>query len=308
MQAHSTQAGASEQLSRIEAYLAVDPDNTDLLAQAIDLGLASGELARAQGHAAAALARYPDDIFFQYRHGHVLSAQQQWAAAAAVFAALLLRNADVNIAASLATCQAWLGQYQAIVDTLTPYRDAPELPAAAATALLRALHHLGRIDEASALVDAEVARLAGDAHFLGAASLLRLDQDRSADAAAFSEAALALGARSTEALVVSATLALFDSDTSIAVARFNQVLSANPNEGRSWSGLGMASLLKRDLGAAAEQLEQAVRLMPTHIGSWHTLGWCRIFGGELDKARAAFAQALALDRNFGETHGGLAVV
>jgi Flp pilus assembly protein TadD len=48
--------------------------------------------------------------------------------------------------------------------------------------------------------------------------------------------------------------------------------------------------------------------MPSHIGTWHLLGWSRILGRELDGARSAFDTALGLDRNFGESHGGMAVV
>ena len=86
------------------------------------------------------------------------------------------------------------------------------------------------------------------------------------------------------------------------------MLAKKPDEGRSWSGLGMASLLQRDLAGAAVQLEQAVKFMPKHIGTWHALGWCRLFAGDQNGAAQAFETALGLDRNFGESHGGMAVV
>jgi Tfp pilus assembly protein PilF len=48
--------------------------------------------------------------------------------------------------------------------------------------------------------------------------------------------------------------------------------------------------------------------MPDHIGTWHGLGWTALFLHDLAGAQAAFQHALELDRNFGESHGGMAVV
>ena len=48
--------------------------------------------------------------------------------------------------------------------------------------------------------------------------------------------------------------------------------------------------------------------MPDHIGTWHGLAWLQILSGDLLAAEASFGKALAIDRNFGDTHGGLAVV
>jgi Flp pilus assembly protein TadD len=48
--------------------------------------------------------------------------------------------------------------------------------------------------------------------------------------------------------------------------------------------------------------------MPTHLGSWHALAWMHLLDQELDAAQDAFNQALAMDRNFGDTHGGLAIL
>ena len=64
---------------------------------------------------------------------------------------------------------------------------------------------------------------------------------------------MAHGAAPIEAMVVGATVALAHTDPDLAIARFGEVLERYPREGRSWSGLGMASLLKHDLPAAAVQ-------------------------------------------------------
>jgi tetratricopeptide (TPR) repeat protein len=284
---HTTQQDLVSQLQRTEGYLAIDPDNTDLLAAAIDLSLATADIARAQRHAAAACARYPGDPYFDYRRGHVLVALQQWSEAAALFATLLADHRDVNLAYSLANCQLQLGRFQVAATTLAPYSHDSALPPEAATLLVRALHFLGQFDEADGLIAAHRPRLAADAGFLAAASLLYLDAGKLALAQELSEQAIASGPRPIEALVVHATLALAHTDAGAAIDGFNEV---------------------HDLGGAKVQLEQAVKFMPGHIGSWHALGWCRLLQHDLDGAHGAFAQALALDRNFGESHGALAVV
>ncbi len=48
--------------------------------------------------------------------------------------------------------------------------------------------------------------------------------------------------------------------------------------------------------------------MPEHIGSWHVLAWIQLLQGELVAAERAFERSMTLDRNFSETHGGLAVI
>jgi len=48
--------------------------------------------------------------------------------------------------------------------------------------------------------------------------------------------------------------------------------------------------------------------MPDHAGTLVTLGWAKFTGGDPTGAEQAFRRAIAANRNFGEAHGGLAVV
>ena len=72
--------------------------------------------------------------------------------------------------------------------------------------------------------------------------------------------------------------------------------------------MGMIELTELRTEAARHHLELAVTCMPEHIGTWHLLAWVHIMRGDVPSARVAFDRALLLDRNFGETHGGLAVI
>jgi len=108
--------------------------------------------------------------------------------------------------------------------------------------------------------------------------------------------------------VTRGSIALGERDAQGARRDFEHALRANPTDGRSWSGLGLASLLARQFDRAAEELRTALRHMPGHIGTWHALGWCEIVRRDLAAAGECFARALDLDHNFAESHGGLAVV
>lgn len=305
----SNLAEATAQLARTEQYLSSDPGNRNLLAAVIDQQLALGRLQEADEHARAALARYPGDPFFQSRLGNVLTARQHWAEAAAVFEPLLAAHAQIALAYNLAHCYFWRGRYAEAADVLAPYAGAADIWPDAVTLLLRALHHAGRMDEAVALVARHEAACRADATFLSVASVVCMDAGDAAQAQRLSEMALALAGpeQPLEALMVSGSLALARFDTDTAMAHFRQVLARHPQEGRSWAGMGMGSLLANDLAGAQSQLEQAVALLPTHIGTWHLLGWCKLFAGDLAGARQVFEHALSLDRNFGESHGALAV-
>jgi Tfp pilus assembly protein PilF len=72
--------------------------------------------------------------------------------------------------------------------------------------------------------------------------------------------------------------------------------------------MGLTAMFSLNLDRALENLQRAVRHMPEHIGTWHSLAWCQILKRDFAAAQETFDRAMALDRNFGETHGELAVV
>ncbi len=297
-----------QQLERSEAYLAADPGNTDLLARVIDLSLATGAVERADSHVHAALARYPGDAFFRARLGNLHLARQEWDAAGELFEALLASEPHPHLAYNLAVARQMQGLHGDVVAALSTYGESDQLSPGALTVLIRSLQHLRQHDVAIALVGMHESRCAGDPQFLAAAALVYLDEGLLEHAERLSNAALALGQRPLEALVVGGSLALARTDSAAAADCFREALARNATEGRSWLGLGLASLLERDPVVAQGQLENAVTYMPEHIGSWHVLAWCKVFRQELAGAEADFRTALELDRNFGESHGGMAVV
>lgn len=304
----ATSTESAQKLARIEGYLAQDAGNVDLLAMAIDLCLAQGRPEQADRHAQAALALYPNDRFFQYRYGNVLIAQGKLEQAQRVFETLHQASADVDIAHNLAYVYFRQGRFDDARSALLPYVDAPDIGPQAVTLFIRILHHLGQVKPALDMVARHAGAWPEEADFLAAASLLYLDDGQLERAQQFSAAAQAGNARALEAWVVGGTVALGQGAVEAAQAQFEEALKINPADGRTWSGLGLASLLKQDLAQAAIQLERAVEYLPSHIGTLHILGWCKILSQDLPAAETIFRKALTLDRNFGESHGGLAAV
>ncbi|MDB5874629.1 MAG: hypothetical protein JWQ07_4071 [Ramlibacter sp.] len=285
-----------------------DPSNPLLLIDAIDVALEAGDIPSARAHCDTALELFPEDPQVQHRQGNVLLAQGQLAQAQAAFEALLASSPDVNVAYGLAYALSGQGQHQNARAVLQPYVEAGDPPPHVLTLYLRMLHHLREIVPAIALAMLHAGRCSSDADFLAALSLLHLDNGELQEAQRLSLAALSGEKRPLAALAAAGTVALGHNDAAAATALFEEAVSRSPQDGRSWAGLGMASLLKNDLSNAREQLRFAEASMPKHIGTLHALGWCQLMRRELEDAGATFQRALALDRNFADTHGGLAAV
>jgi Flp pilus assembly protein TadD len=299
---------AGDKLAKILSYLAVDPANRHLLAAAIDAYLSLGQNEDAARCARAALTFHPKDPFFRHRYGNVLIAQDKLTEAEQVLIALHAEVADMNIARNLAYIYFRQKKYTEAGDTLLPYIDVPGVSPAIATLLLRCLHHSGKVKQALEIVWRRLDDFSADPEFLAVASLLCLDGGQPEEAKKFSDAAQAEGSHPIEALVTGGTVALGHGDVEAANAQFTKALEINPADGRTWSGLGLASLLKQDIAGAMEQLKYATTCMPQHIGTWHALAWCKIVTRDVDGAEAIYQKVLAMDRNFGESHGGMAVV
>jgi Tfp pilus assembly protein PilF len=73
-------------------------------------------------------------------------------------------------------------------------------------------------------------------------------------------------------------------------------------------GSGLGQLARGDAAAAAARLDGAAQRFGDHLGSWVAAGWAYYIAGDLATSRNRFETALALDDNFAETHGALAVL
>ena len=296
-----------QELTRIEYYLEHEPANPHLLASAIDLHLAAGQTAQARNLADTATSLHPDDVFLRQRLGNVLIAQGELAQAERLFVALHRNSPHPALAYNLGYLCFRQQRYTDAHDWLAPWVMNEEIPGDTIKLYIRVLHHLGELAHAVQFVERHRDGHSNDPDFLSLASLLYLDSGQMDLAEQLNTEALALGSQSLETSVAGGTIALGHGNTDAASRHFAQALRSNPADGRSWSGLGLASMMNRDIPGAITRLESAVTHMPSHIGTHHALGWCRILDQDLSAAETCFRTALSLDRNFGESHGGLAV-
>lgn len=299
-----------DRLSRLLRYQEQDPTNVTLCLDIGFLQLTLQQLGEAKTSALKAIELAPANCQGHALHGFVSLRERGYSTASAMLSkAIELGETSPNTFYGFAYALVNLGKFE---DAESPAAHAAQyskdIPGAPAL-YIRILHHLGKLDEAIAFVEGL------KDHPLphgvsGVMSTLYMDAENLEAARDAANAALIEDPSDADARTTLGLLALQDMDAEKAEKEFNQVLAARKNQGRALLGQGLATLLSGDLERAASIFEAVVTQtsMATHIGSWHTLAWCRILQKDAAAAEQALQHSLELDRNFAETHGGLAVV
>lgn len=301
---------ALARLARLAAYLERDPENLSLRADIFDTALSAGAFDEAQRQVVWALTRNPAD--FAWRHKLVLldMARGEWDEARALLGSLEAEGLGGPVVrynlAYVDFAQGRVADAEAKLGPLVA-EAVEQVPESLAT-LVSCQHLRGAPDEAIATFARHAARVPVSPAALGAASLAAIDADAGASAAAWAEQALRADAHQVEARVAKATLLLGARDAAGALSLLSEVLARKPGDGRVLSTVALAQMLAGQLQAARPLFQRAIEAMPTHIGTWLGYGWCLFFMKDNAGARAAFERALALDENFGESHGAIAVV
>lgn len=325
-------------LDRLEGYLKADPGNSQLLAEAFDLSLQCRQWDRAAFHLGHGQALQADALSWRLKEGDLLLAQELYLQATA--ALQVLQNVDqappeftAVVLHNLAYIEFKQGRYTECVSGLADYMEnftgaALALPEGAGGAAgaslpwqllqqlwLRSLHRTAELHRACNWArEAEKAQ-GLDAGAAAIASLIAIDAGDSASAQRWAGMALQHsqlqkppGLLPAEVFVTQSTLALGARKADDAIAWADQALQLNHSDGRAWSGRAFAFLLKGDLKRARQDFVRALQGMPGHIGTWHGQGWAELLDHDLEAAQASFSTALEMDRNFAESHGGMAVV
>jgi tetratricopeptide (TPR) repeat protein len=191
------------------------------------------------------------------------------------------------------------GQYQKVADLANQPKLIPETKVIVA----RVLQRQDAFEKAANLI-ADTKSAEG----LGLLSLLRLDLGQFDEAFATSQQALSLKADQVDALQTKASLLVGEQNMVRGGKIIRQVLKLKPNSGRMLALQGEVEFFSLQIPPAIKSLEKTLKLMPDHIGSLHFLGWCYCMAGEFDVAVMTFKKALALDANFAESQGALAVI
>jgi len=290
-------------LARYLTFLEHDPANPALLADATE---------------AAVDARRPDqalDLLDRLAEAHVvlpahtnlrgmaLLQKGDVAGAADMFSALLAAgHDDPGLRFNLAWSKAVLNEHASALEllddaTLAISPKAPPLR-------IQALHHLGRLDEALAEGERLLVLFPDNTALAGALSVVATDAGDMPRAAAFA----AHGGNSSDALTTLGLIALSGEEPDKAIALFDRALGERSDHPRAWLGRGLVRLRQGEVAAATHDLETAATQFGAHIGSWLAAGWGWFTQGNMLAARRCFETALALDENFAESHGSLAVL
>lgn len=298
-----------EKLNNFNAYLADDPKNLNLLAEIIDLNMYLKNYREAKEKIKDGLAIEKDNPYFKLRLSTALIAEANFEDSVAITAELINNGfADPAIKFNHGYALALNGQYDEAKEfLLSLYRDQHQFQFLTAT-LIRTLHHLGEIDEAIEIAKSHLENHPEDDSVIGMLSLLYFDNDDFSNAQAAADNALKLAPNNVDALISAAGSYIGDEKIDEASEVLNRALMLEPNNGRILAKIGLIDMLNQDLNAAEINMQKALKAMPEHIGSWHVLGWIQILQQKIINAEVTFNHALSLDRSFGESHGGLAVI
>jgi len=293
----------SPRLVRLLNYVASDPDNHALLADAAAAAYAERDYASVD----SLLDRYrapsplPSDL--ENIKGLSALARGDFQAAAASFDAVRAAVGDTPASRlNLAWAKSGLRAYEdalALLDdeALDQSPEAPMLK-------IHVLHHLGRYEEALACGSQLAARFPQNELLMGALATLAMDAGDVDLAVSYAQRA----GNSAEGRTTLGLLALADHRTDQAQALFDAAITEQPANPRAWMGKGLSLLATGSTSDAVAAIDQAASLFENHIGSWIAAGWAHFVAGDLAGARAHFDRAMAIDPNFSECHGALAVL
>jgi tetratricopeptide (TPR) repeat protein len=269
---------SNSRLERLGSFLQVDPDNVQLLRDYANEALRAREF--------EACVRAIDKL-------HALNAMTE------------------QEALLLAACRFYERDFEAALQAL------PELPpthpsAADACALrVRLLHHLERLDEALALANEfRASQPVPPVPVIRAMLAVLMDLSRMDDAEVLARSLLqgSPDAGFYEVCEPLAAAALDRDDFETARQWTDRALAVRQDDGRVWLLQGLAQLRAGATAQAEAAFQRACELMPTHPGSSLALGWTFLATRDLDRAEAAFNNAVQASPSFAEAHGSLAVV
>jgi tetratricopeptide (TPR) repeat protein len=293
------QGVSDERLKRLLSYLAADPNNGGLRRDAAEQALNSGapQIARQLLEPCAGLEDRELNLL-----GIAQMQEKKFGEAAGTFQKLVDQGIeDPAVRFNLAWSLAMEKNFREALDLLSP--EVTEVLPQAAMLEVQLLHELGEFDQAAEAARRHISAFPDHQGLAAAVSVLALDIE-DLDLAR-SSAKKAAG--HPDAMATLGTLALGEQQVDEALALFDDALKVNQQIPRAWVGRGLARMLAKDGGAALD-IDRGAEIFGDHIGSWIAAGWAHLIAGDGLLARARFERALAIDENFAESHGSLAVV
>lgn len=295
-------------LNRLLAYLEHDSGNLALRKDAVREACDAGQWETARRLIDAGLEAHPDEAGLLALSGFAHLQAQRYDDAEQTLSTALARGVSApEVRYNLAFARFMQRRYSDALELLADPLMSQALPLAL---LLRArcLHHLQRPEEAIADCREHLIAAPSDADTYGLLGLLLQEQQRNEEAKLHIDIALQQNPKQLEAMLARACLQSDQQEYDAARLSFDKLLQAYPECGRGWLGQALIKLSHLQFEEAKHDIERAAMYLPEHLGTCHVLAWVQLMRGDVAAAQQAFDRAMALDRNFGETHGGLAVI
>jgi tetratricopeptide (TPR) repeat protein len=303
LSSHDLPEGDPSRLDRLLGFLATDPKNLNLLADAANTALDESNLTAAESLIDRYSTLEPLTPSLINTAGIVALRQNRLTDAEKNFLALRADgHDDPGVRFNLAWIYARQLRHQDVLALLDD--EVLGLAPRAAALKVQALHHLGLIDEALEAGKAMIDRFPNNGHLLGALSCAAMDADDLALARQYADQAKG----GADALTTLGLIALNDDDPARSLALFDQALFEHPDAPRAWLGRGLGLIATGQVPESIAALKRGAEIFGDHLGSWIAVGWTQFIAKDLKAARATFEHALSLDNNFAESHGALAVL
>ncbi|MFD2645469.1 tetratricopeptide repeat protein [Pseudomonas japonica] len=303
-----TPAPQHDRLVRLLGFLSHDPTNPALLADALNLAIETGDLSNGKRLLDHLEQHHVDTPQLCALALHLALQAHDFGTAAAYGDKAV--NAGIEHPAVIynaAFAHFYSGDYVGTADLFARHAG-PQDSSAALLLHARALHHQELTEEAEPLVEQALQQEPDSNEARGLLALLRYENDDLDGALRLARDVLVDAPDQLDALIACASAHFEQRDIAGSRSAWQHTVQAHPQCGRAWSGLGQLEFNELQFDQALQHLRQAVEFMPDHIGTWHLLAWIHILRNDSHAAREALLKSYELDRNFGETHGGLAVV
>ena len=171
----------------------------------------------------------------------------------------------------------------------------------------RCHHHLEEFDAAADAARQFLDEHPGHLEASGLLSLILSDTGQYAESVQMAREVLDERPEQLEAMLAYANGSIAEGNYAAAGKAMSAAGDRYASVGRLQVLGGQLHLLQAEHDAALEAFRKATEIMPQHIGSWHLLAWCQLLLNDVPAAKNSFESALDIDRNFAESHGGLAV-
>ena len=294
-------------ITRFESYLRDDPTNTRLWIEVGDLYHQAGRFDEAQACFEKVLILDPLHSIAISRLAGVCLSQHRFAEAEQLFQNILNEDQDnASLSHNLGLALFYQHKWEEAEQRFA-HADRCGLTAPANLAYwARSLHYQEKLAEATSIAQ----RWQDNTHTTeskGYLALLAMDSGNMAQAELLALETLAIDPSNTDAATVAGTAAIEQQRIEEGSRYFQNVIDAKPDQGRAWLGMGLTHLYESRHEESIDSLKQAATLLPGNAGVLVTLGWVHINTKRMPEAEKIFRQAVDMDRNFAEAHGGLAV-